>query len=290
LPSLSKHQSAETTKLLLIGDSGTGKTGALASLAVAGFNVRVLDLDNGLDVLKNLLMDPKSKYFQRDPKAVERVHFLTYTDPMKNVNGTLIPAKATVWQNSMKSLAHWKDEELDLGPITTWTPQDILVIDSLSNLSTAAMNFYLSMNGKLGATLTQNEWRRAIGSAQDILRKFLEMIYDKNVKCNVILISHMTFTNEMGERPGGDDAGASSSSGYPSAIGRALSPHIPRYFNNMLVMKSIGSGQSVRREIHTVPQVVGNAVVAAKNTAPMKVKPSYPIENGLADYFKDLRS
>ena len=36
------------TKCILLGDSGTGKTGALASLVKAGYKLRVLDLDNKL--------------------------------------------------------------------------------------------------------------------------------------------------------------------------------------------------------------------------------------------------
>jgi hypothetical protein len=53
MPSLDKHQSSEFTKLLLEGDSGSGKTGSLASLVAAGFKLRVLDMDNGLDSLAN---------------------------------------------------------------------------------------------------------------------------------------------------------------------------------------------------------------------------------------------
>ena len=37
---LAAHQSAVTTKMLFIGDSGAGKTGALASLAGAGSGAR----------------------------------------------------------------------------------------------------------------------------------------------------------------------------------------------------------------------------------------------------------
>ena len=52
MPSLSAHQSNDYVKLLLCGDSGSGKSGALASLVGAGYKLRILDMDNGLDSLK----------------------------------------------------------------------------------------------------------------------------------------------------------------------------------------------------------------------------------------------
>jgi hypothetical protein len=112
MPNLASHQSATTTKLLLIGDPGSGKTGALASLASAGYQLRILDFDNGLDVLKNLLSDPKTPY---DKKAINNVTYMTVTDEMKNVAGKLIPSKATAWSQGIQMLQHWKE------PIRRWS-------------------------------------------------------------------------------------------------------------------------------------------------------------------------
>ena len=69
MPALSDHQSSQTTKMLFIGDSGSGKTGALASLAAAGYNLRILDVDNGVDILANLLRDPQVALRGRGPGA-----------------------------------------------------------------------------------------------------------------------------------------------------------------------------------------------------------------------------
>jgi hypothetical protein len=55
VPQATKHQSHRTTKLLNLGDAGSGKTGALASLAKAGQRLIILDFDNGLDILIGLL-------------------------------------------------------------------------------------------------------------------------------------------------------------------------------------------------------------------------------------------
>ncbi len=55
MPTLDQHQSAEVVKVLVIADSGAGKSGLIGSLANAGYRCFIADMDNGLDVLR----DPK---------------------------------------------------------------------------------------------------------------------------------------------------------------------------------------------------------------------------------------
>ena len=50
MASIKNHTSVDVTKLLLVGDSGSGKTASLATLANAGYKLRILDYDNGLDL------------------------------------------------------------------------------------------------------------------------------------------------------------------------------------------------------------------------------------------------
>lgn len=291
MPPLSTHHSSKITKLLLLGESGSGKTGALASLAGAGFNLRILDLDNGIDVLYNYLRDPKSSY----PKeALDRVTAVTLTEKMRNINGAVVPASATVWPKAMALLTEWKDTDaagqpISLGKLETWGENDVLVIDSLTMLSTAAMNFQLSLQGKLMGGTTQNEHRRLIGAAQQAVENMLMLLYDSSVKCNIVVTSHIVFVDEQGAMASGTDANGASLTpkiGYPSALGKALSPRIPRYFNSMLLAQTIGSGAATRHKIFTVSQ----GVVGAKSSAPLKVLRDYPLETGLADYFKAIRS
>lgn len=297
MPTISTHQSKDTTKLLYIGDSGAGKTGSLAALAAAGYNLRIIDLDNGLDILKNYLTDPNSIYVKQDAQCASRVYFKTLTDEMKNLSGKLVPKTATVWTRAIQSMMEWKEtdaegKEFSLGKILDWGPKDVLVIDSLSMLSTAALNFHLSMNGALGVTRTSNEARRDIGAAQNLLRDFLNMIFDSTIKCNVILTSHITFVTETGGGPAQAGEGSFQSSpaqGYPSAIGRALSPHIPRYFNSVLIARTMGVGTAVKHIIYTSAQSIGGQVINAKSSAPLRVKDSYSIETGLAEYFRAVR-
>lgn len=268
---LSNHQSSQTTKLLLIGDSGAGKTGSLASLASAGYNVRVVDLDNGLDVLANVLSDPKGGYSK---DALERVSYCTITDPMKQSGGKLIPVKATVWHRLAKLLNgedKWGEE--DLGPVIKWTDKDVLVIDSLTTASKAALNFALSLNNRLGQRPQQSDW----GEGQGYVEGLLQTLFDENVKCNVVVIAHITYAEESRGGP---------QHGYPKSLGKALNSVIGTYFNSMLQVKTEGFGSSQKRVILTKT----SSVVELKNSAPTRVKDKYDLATGLADYFKDVRA
>lgn len=291
MPTIDQHQSAETTKLLFLGDSGTGKTGALASLAAEGYNLRIIDVDNGIDILKGYLTDSRSEYVKKNPKCRENLRFETLTERMKLVNGQMYPTTARVWPSMVELLSNWIDsaDGTVLGPITTWTPKDVLVIDSLSMLSSAAMNFHLGINGQLGKDRTQNEWRRDIGQAQEKLRTLLATLYDKNVKCNVIVTAHIKFTDAVGHSVAEAKESGGQVKGYPSSIGAALAPQIPRYFNSMLVANVVGSGSATKHRIYTRSQVINSYTVAAKTSAPLSVKDEYPLEWGLAEYFKAVR-
>lgn len=274
--SLAQHSSGQTTKMLLLGDSGTGKTGALASLVEAGYNLRVLDFDNGLDILANVLRQ-KNK-----PELLEKVDYVTVTDGTRIAGTNLIPT-ATAWNKAIKTLGDWPG----FGKIETWTNQDILVIDSLTFAGKAAVRFILNLNGRV-ADIPQFQDYLA---AQGLLEKLCATLYNETVICNTIVISHVRevakthqeldskgrpiTVEEEGSRKGFAETGA----------GKALSPVIGRYFNSVLLVDIEGSGAGTRRIIRTVP----HENIGLKNSAPGSVRPTYPIATGLADYFAAVR-
>lgn len=286
MPLLSERTSSQTIKLLFIGESGSGKTGALMALAAAGYNVRILDLDNGVDILEDLSTQPR--YAGIPP---ERLSAITITETMKIIGNKVYPSKGDVWQKSINLLANWVDGERRYGAIKTWTPNDVLVIDSLTFLAKAAHNAHLALNGKLFKEVSQNEGRRDIGAAQSMIEDLLKLLYDVSVPCHVILISHVTYTNATsGSQPDRDsEQHWIGGQGFPSAIGRALSPRIPRYFNNMLICRTVGAGLHAKHRIFPTAQIVEGQVINAKTTRPSKMPPEFPIETGLADFFRLIR-
>lgn len=273
MPSLADHHSSEYTKLLLIGDSGGGKTGALASLAKAGYQLRVLDCDNGLDILANLLSS--------DRAALSRVQYVTVTEPIKAIAGTARIERAEGWTKCMNALSKWPD---DGSTPSEWGPDTVLAIDSLTFLSKYAMNHVLMANQRLNAQPWEGDWNQA----QNLIRKVLEMLYSDSFKCNVVMNCHITHIgrkveslNDKGEVVSKEE----DIKGYPMSLGKALSPTIGTYFNHALMARSRGSGAGAKRILHTNTQ----GIVELKTAAPGKVKSEYPIETGLADYFRDVR-
>lgn len=257
MPSLSQHQSSTATKLLLIGDSGTGKTGALVSLVKAGFKLRVLDFDNGLDILVS--------YLRKEPNAEEllsSVQYLDCTDAMKTLsNGQVIPiGQPQAFSKAMTSLNKWPDEP-DY-KIENLGAKDIIVLDSLTFMAKAAYRYADSLNP--GA----KDKRQIFFDAQNRVEGCLDLLYSPTIKCNVIVTSHITYI-ELSE---------DLVKGYPNAIGKALAPKVPRFFNHMLQVKSKGSGMSIKRVITSLP----DGTIDLKSTVPNF---EAPIETGLADFF-----
>lgn len=256
-------------KILHIGDSGTGKTGALASLARAGYSLRIIDADNGVQILQQELATDSSE-------VQSRVYWETCTDNRKVSSAGLVSYEGSpsAFSRAMKLLSNWKTDDYDLGPVSSWDQSSILVIDSLSFLSLSAMAGVLAMAGRLPPAHPQiQDW----GAAMDRIENLLGLLYSDSVRCHVIINSHLTYIQPEGEAEGVVRA-------YPNTLGTKLPPKVGRFFNTMLLSKTEGSGAATKRKIFTVP----TGALALKTPAPKLAKPFYPLETGLADFFKDL--
>lgn len=286
MPSILDHHSAKSTKLILMGDTGSGKTGSLCSLADAGYNLRILDLDNGIDVIRGIITDPKSKYKTPLAELGARIHYRTLTEPQKAVGGKIFPTRAYVWGEMVKMLENWKFTAADgtvedLGKVTEWGEKDVLVIDTLGRAATAAYNFTRQLNGRLMDPENGNMWRQDIGGAQSHIKHLMDLLADSSVKCNVVIVSHVTYVADKGTGSLMPDEGAPEH-GHPHVIGRALSPLIPTWFNNTLLAKADDTG---KRKLWTKPQ----AKVMTKSSNPLGVADSYDVSTGLAEYFAAVR-
>lgn len=281
MPTFENFAAAQSTRLLFIGDSGAGKTGALASLAAAGWQLRVLDLDKGVEILEDYMKNQTAVniYSQAKPglwtkeqadSRIKRLSYVTITEKSGIKGGQFMP-KAKAWQQMNNQLDKWLDGEVDFGGIASWPSNVILVVDGLSRVCDFAMNFQLSMNARLGQTPQQSDWFLA----QGLVERFVKMLTSDDVKCHLILICHIAFI----------DTDAGPSKGFPQTLGKALSPKIAQSFNHVLMARSTGSGLNAKREILTST----HGLIELKNTAPLRVKASYPLDTGLAEYFRDTK-
>lgn len=258
MPSLANHQSNEYVKLLLTGDSGSGKSGALASLVRAGYKLRVLDMDNGLDPLKTYIM-------KECPHAVDNVEFRTLRDNYKTTAAGPKVDKPKAFVDAMRMLDQWKYDDTDLGRPSEWGPDYICVLDSLSFFSDAAFDWAEGLNP--GA----KDPRQWFYSAQQAVESALALLTSSSFRTNVIVTAHVRYST-------GDDG---RNKGYPNAIGSALGPTIPRYFNHWAQCENKAGKRTIR--------TVANAMFDLKNTMPFDMKADYDLGGGLQDFFAVLR-
>jgi hypothetical protein len=253
MPTLDTHQSSQYTKVILIGDSGTGKTGSLVSLLEAGYHFKILDLDNGLDSLVHYARE-------RCPDKLANVEFETIRDEYRSTKaGPMIRGQPTAFVSALDPLTRWSEIE---------DPNTIFVLDSFSAFGRAAFEWAKGMNPMA------KDPRQWYFSAQQGLESTLAMLTGEQFKMNVILISHVNY-KEIVE---------GQFKGYPNAVGSALGPTVAKYFNTLLLAETSGSGTNVKRKIKTMP----TGVIDLKCPNPA-VEKELPLETALATIFSQLK-
>lgn len=275
MPTLTNFSKSQYVKMILLGHSGSGKTGALASLACAGYKLRILDYDKGLESLVSAIQT-------QCPDALDNVAFRQLSDKMISSGGKVIPKgvpKAA--SNGLSMLDKWKftsddGEEEDLGKPSEWGRDTFLVVDSLTHLCNSALRYVQVLNSNPGGKVTQPEW----GAAQQLIEQMLTLLYSDDFKTNVIITAHIAYIQEGDSKDEkGNDQGEIK--GQPMSLGRSLPPKIPSYFNHMLLMTTRGGGAHKKRLLSTVP----SGVIDTKS--PIiggKLPKELPIETGLAQY------
>lgn len=280
-------------RLILVGDSGTGKTGALASLALAGYSIRMLDFDNGGRIIKKLLAN--------DPEALSRVWIEPCTDGFKNLNGRLMPkTPLRAWPTAVKLLSRWRvgkfDKDgnpdpsdpsaYDLGTLDSWDRKCVLSLDSFTRMGEAAMRFHLSLNGRNGEHPQLQDW----GVVQTMMVDLLTSLNDDDIKCHVVVNTHIDYRYKEIRQT--DKNGKISimkgevEKGFPNAPGNKLPEKVGSYFNEALQVVVQGTGSGARRKITTVPLFD----LGLKSSNPNFVKRDYDLKTGLAEYFADIQS
>lgn len=261
MTSLADHPAAQFTRSLYIADSGVGKTGSLVSLVKAGYKLRILDTDNGLDILK--------AFVKREcPDLIGNVDYNTVRDNyIVTTQGAMLdPAQKTKgFVESMKLMKTWSDGSKP----EEWGPDYIFVLDTLTGLGNQAFEFAKGLNP------SSKDPRQWYGAAQEAVESFMAAITSDDFHCNVIVNSHVKWV----ERSDG------VVKGWPSSIGKALGDVIPKYFNNLILAETVGQGTNVKRKIKTVP----TGSIDLKTSAPFAIAAEYDLGTGLAQIFKTLK-
>lgn len=245
-------------KMLYIGESGSGKTGSLISLIQEGYHLRVIDLDSGLDILKQLIG-------HHCPERASQLSWMSFRDNVKIQGDTVRASSPKAMIGAMRALDKWEDETVP----AEWGPKHVIVIDSLTLLGKAA---YLWAQGMAPGTKDRRQW---YGAGQEVLEALIAKITSTEFKTNVIVITHVGYDYS--------ESGALINA-FPTSLGQALRDKIPTYFNTLLLASKSGAGQRAKRTIRTVP----TAHLDLKNPVPFKLMEEYPLETGLATIAKEL--
>lgn len=244
-------------KGLLIGDSGIGKTGALWSLAKAGYKLVIADFDNGLDILKVLA--------KSDPKTAERIYTEQFMDKFDNaMNVAGIPSAFT---NFGKWLDALKGEGYDLGKLSTLDESYVFCVDSLTHCGNAALRMVMALSGHLNKQASLPDW----GGAQTKIENLLGTLYSPVIKCNVLVLAHVNYITfkETGQIRG-----------LPMAPGDKLSPKIPGYFNTLIYATKSNGKRVLKTD--------SSGLVEAKVPA-IGLPAELPQDTGLVNIFQALR-
>lgn len=257
MPALSDHPSTSLVKILIAADSGTGKTGALASLIDAGYNIRVLDFDEGVSTIRG--------YVKNKALLATNVAYIPLRDRLELMGDKMGIKKAVGFQRAMEALEskpqHWGVEP-PLPPIRQWTEKDVLVVDTLTMMGRSCMYHVMAMNG----ALAKNPEIQHYGVAMENLEKFIGQITSEDIPCNVVVNTHMMTVE-------------GSTKIYPDALGSKLGPKVGRYFDNMITLSSSGGKKIFRTK--------QDGAFACKTAIP--IDDTYPLETGLAQIFERLK-
>lgn len=255
MSSLADHRSASTVKLLVVGESGAGKSGGLASLIDAGLRLRILDFDDGLSPLAG---------FVKDKSKLANAHFISLRDKLELMGGKFVIKKASGFADAMSTLMKGGDKwgvGSGIPSAYEWGPQDVLVVDSLSMMGRSALLMVMEANG---AAMKVPEIQH-YGLAMEQMEKFVGEMTSPAIGCHIIFNTHVS-TSKATMLP------------CPEVLGDKLGPKIPRYFDNMVSLSVTNGKRTYKTKTDS-----GMALKTAK-----PLDPIYPLETGLADIIRGL--
>ncbi len=216
---------------MLVGGSGTGKTHSIRTLCDAGLEVFVLFTEPGMEVLADVPADklhwhyikPASPTFEAMIDSAKKIN--TFTMKMLSELTDINKSKYGNFIDVLSSLNSFTCDRTgqNYGSVEYWKSDRVIVIDSLSGLSIAAMN--LGTGSK--PVKSQADW----GIAMDNLeRLIIKLCVD--TEAVFVLTAHLE--REVDELTGGTTM-------MPSTLGRKLAPKLPRFFSDVVHVKRIGT-------------------------------------------------
>jgi hypothetical protein len=230
-------------KILLEGPAGTGKTYALGTLAdwaeANGKEMFVLFTENGLESLLGYWTDrglpvPKCLHYHNAVtrpialsslmQAADNVGKLSYEAITKMVDANRGGAN-NAFHKILTACSNFPDDRTGnkFGAVDSWGSDRIFAIDTLSELSNAAMKMVIGSK----PTASMPDY----GVAQNNLMNFLRLC-TQGIPCTFAITAHVT--RETDEITGGVKL-------MTKSIGKALANEIPQLFSDVIYTVREGS-------------------------------------------------
>lgn len=226
---------ARVLRGMVCGRPKVGKTGGIiVPLLEAGFEVGVLNYDNNLDPV----------YAFAEPASLANLSVITCQDRLALTNRgagkeyVQFVEEPTAMRRGLQALNDWSkfDPEHPWGPVRTWGPNRVLVLDSLTAQGDAAFNRIRFINNRNRGNTRDSDYGAAMDDQAGMLR--ILMTYN----CHVLVTAHLKLIGPKEPRMGDDEeindirkaiavANAENveTRWYPSALGRALPQDILRH-------------------------------------------------------------
>ena len=211
-------------KVLLQGESGSGKTHALRSLIQAGIKPLMVMTDPSLSTLADLpctqwhymYVPPVAFDFADMIGTAEKINVLSFDSLAKMTDPNR--AKNRQWISLLTALHKFKCDRCgaEFGDATSWGTGKALYLDSMSGLNPMA----LSLVAGDKPVKAMADWQIAQGEILKLIQKITA-----GCRCHVVLTAHIE--RETDEITGGVQLMAAT-------LGRKLAPQIPRFFDEVI--------------------------------------------------------
>lgn len=250
-----KIAAKQPVRMMIVGYPGTAKTGMIASLANAGYKIRMIDYDG----------NSQSLLTYTNPDKLANIDIVYLEDKMRNgerfIETTGIP---TAFRAGLDLMDEWKYIEPDgtkvnLGKSKDWGCDTIVVLDSVKSMGDASFRRQQSLSNKTPLNTTEQVWGLAMAQQE----AFIEKVTSETNKFHVIAISHLKIIGPKDIRKEDDDVTKEIKAElqelipnrlFPWALGKQLSPVIGGHFPILIEATNEFKANQVQRIIRTVPR------------------------------------
>lgn len=295
MANLATNAGENPVRMMIGGEPGTAKTGALVALVNAGFKLRILDFDSNLEPLKAYCK----------PEMLANVDAITFVDKMRVGASFMEPIGIpTAFSDALRALDHWRyytdtnefitlnptpgREVTDLGHSKDWGPDTIVVLDSMTAQGEAAFRRAQKLMNKTPANTTQQVWNLAMSEQLNFIKKLTK----SGAKHHVIVLAHLKIIAPKDTNRDDSDLTKELKSRlvefvptkyFPRALGYELPQTMAGEFPTFIKTESkLLPGNKIKRIIRTQPDGLLDLKV------PGNVPSELSIETGLLEIFKVL--